>query len=343
MNLRSAFAKDIFAQDLLCIYEKQTAHRGALRLKSREVTSEIISKINNGTYDNPKLEELLLKLADRLSKTKGKKQYGYLKADVKAIVNQIVSELAEDDRIAALYDLWYEQKEEVLRTYTQEMPERIPLVDNPEFKSIKNAVIQEAMHIAADRIAFEDGEDEPDTDSDEPELASEDAGPDSEPIEPDTGSDPPPRSYGGGRKKKQTCWTDEYKQARKFLYGTKDAPSDFVQALALMQAEANKGNGFAMHDLARMYLSGLGCDKDEELAQEWFHKAYHAFLREEETAEKKDYLQYRIGKLFSFGYGVEQDYGEAAKWYEKAVADGNPFAAYALGQSVSPRPGRGTR
>lgn len=331
MNLRSAFAKDIFAQDLLCIYEKQTAHRGALRLKSREVTSEIISKINNGTYDNPKLEELLLKLADRLSKTKGKKQYGYLKADVKAIVNQIVSELAEDDRIAALYDLWYEQKEEVLRTYTQEMPERIPLVDNPEFKSIKNAVIQEAMHIAADRIAFEDGEDEPDTDSDEPELASEDAGPDSEPIEPDTGSDPPPRSYGGGRKKKQTCWTDEYKQARKFLYGTKDAPSDFVQALALMQAEANKGNGFAMHDLARMYLSGLGCDKDEELAQEWFHKAYHAFLREEETAEKKDYLQYRIGKLFSFGYGVEQDYGEAAKWYEKAVADGNPFAAYALG------------
>ena len=331
MNLRSAFAKDIFAQDLLCIYEKQTAHRGALRLKSREVTSEIISKINNGTYDNPKLEELLLKLADRLSKTKGKKQYGYLKADVKAIVNQIVSELAEDDRIAALYDLWYEQKEEVLRTYTQEMPERIPLVDNPEFKSIKNAVIQEAMHIAADRIAFEDGEDEPDTDSDEPELASEDAGPDSEPIEPDTGSDPPPRSYGGGRKKKQTCWTDEYKQAQKFLYGTKDAPSDFVQALALMQAEANKGNGFAMHDLARMYLSGLGCDKDEELAQEWFHKAYHAFLREEETAEKKDYLQYRIGKLFSFGYGVEQDYGEAAKWYEKAVADGNPFAAYALG------------
>lgn len=331
IHLRSAFAKDIFAQDLLCIYEKQTEHRDALRVQSREVIAEIISKINSGTYDNPKLEGLLLKLADRLSKTKGKKQYGYLKADVKAIVNQIVSELAADERIAALYDLWYEQKEETLRTYTQEMPERIPLVDNPEFKSVKNAVIQEAMHIAADRVTFEDAGDASAAVPDEPELDSESDGPYSEPTEPDAGSNPPPRSYGGGRKKKQTWWTDEYKQARKFLYGTKDAPSDFAQALALMQAEASKGNGFAMHDLARMYLSGLGCDKDEELAQEWFQKAYHAFLREEERAEKKDYLQYRIGKLYSFGYGVEQDYLKAAEWYEKAVADGNPFAAYALG------------
>ncbi len=31
MNLRSAFAKDVFADDLLSIYEKQTAHRNALR------------------------------------------------------------------------------------------------------------------------------------------------------------------------------------------------------------------------------------------------------------------------------------------------------------------------
>lgn len=331
MHLRSAFAKDIFAQDLLCICEEQTEHRDALRVQSREVMAEIIGRINSGTYDNPKLEGLLVQLADRLIKTKGKKQYGYLKADVKAIVNQIVSELAADERIAALYDLWYEQKEEVLRTYTQEMPERIPLVDNPEFKSVKNAVIQEAMNIATDRVTFEDARDEPAPDPDKPEMILDDDSPAGEPTEPEDVSDSPPRSYGGGQKKKQTWWTEEYKQARKFLYGTKDEPSDFTQALALMQAEAEKGNGFAMHDLARMYLSGLGCDKDENLAQEWFQKAYHAFLREEAAAEKKDYLQYRIGKLYSFGYGVEQDYGEAAEWYEKAVAEGNPFAAYALG------------
>lgn len=150
MNLRSAFAKDIFAQDLLCVYKKQTEHRDELRAQSREMITEIVSKINTGTYDNPKLEGLLSKLAGRLSKTKGKKQYGYLKADVKAIVNQIVSELAADDRIAALYDLWYEQKEEIIRTYTQELPQRVSLVDNPEFKSIRNAVIQEALNLIAE-------------------------------------------------------------------------------------------------------------------------------------------------------------------------------------------------
>ena len=161
-NLRSAFAKDIFAQDLLCVYQKQTERRDELRLRSRDAIAEIVSQINSGAYDNLKLEELLLQLADRLSKTKGKKQYGYLKSDVKSIVNRIVSELAADERIAALYDLWYEQRENVLRTYTQEMPERIPLVDNPEFKSIKNAVIQEALLITSDYMTVEEPEEQGD-------------------------------------------------------------------------------------------------------------------------------------------------------------------------------------
>lgn len=177
MNLRSSFAQDIFAQDLLCIYEKQTEHRNELKVQSREMIADIISKMNSGTYDHPKLEEMLLQLASRLAKTKGKKVYGYLKPDVKAIVNRIVDEIASDERISVLYDLWYSQKEEVLKTYTQELPERIPLVDNPEFKSIKNAVIQEAMHLAAGHIEIEDMAGEPPFDKDglemEPEIDTE--------------------------------------------------------------------------------------------------------------------------------------------------------------------------
>ena len=133
MELRSSFAKDIFADDLLSVYEKQTEQRNALRAQSRDVIGEIISRINSGTCDNPIVENKLLELADRLSKTSGKKQYGYLKADVKAVVNGIVSELASDEWIAALYDLWYEQREEVIRTYTEDLPNRISLVDNPKF------------------------------------------------------------------------------------------------------------------------------------------------------------------------------------------------------------------
>ena len=191
-NLRSSFAKDIFAQDLLCTYEKQMEHWDSLRRKSREVIREEVEKINTGIYDNPKLEQQLIKLADRLSRTGGKKVYGYLKADVKAIIDSIVEELAADERIAALYDLWYEQREEVLKTYTQEMPKRIPLSQNKEFKSIKNAVIQEALNLAAEKKIIEEMEETGEEKMAEDEAAQEEDTmfcPENEPVEMKTSED----------------------------------------------------------------------------------------------------------------------------------------------------------
>ena len=146
-NLRSSFAKDIFQQDLLCIYEMQTEHRDKLRAEARDIVEDLVSKINSEIYISASIQHKLLELADRLSKTSGKKVYGYLKPDVKAIVDSIVDELSNDDRIKKLYDLWYEQKENTIRTYTDEMPDRIPLAQNKEFKSIKNAVIKEALKL----------------------------------------------------------------------------------------------------------------------------------------------------------------------------------------------------
>lgn len=146
-NLRKSFANDIFAQDLLCLYEKQTEYRDELKKETRVRIEELIAELNQGICDNPKVEELLIQLADRLSKTSGKKVYGYLKADVKAIVDSIVNELEKDRRVSELYALWYEQKEKIKETYTETLEPRVPLSQNKEFKSIRNAVIQEAMNI----------------------------------------------------------------------------------------------------------------------------------------------------------------------------------------------------
>ena len=109
--------------------------------------SEIVEQIHAGTFQNLELERMLFKLAGQLSQFSGKKVYGYLKPDLKATVNQIVAELAGDERIRKLYALWYEQREAVLRTYTDALPERIPLEQNKEFKTIRNAVIQEAIKL----------------------------------------------------------------------------------------------------------------------------------------------------------------------------------------------------
>lgn len=146
-NLRSSFARDVFQQDLMSIYEKQTEHRDKLRAEARDIVDDLVSKINSEIYISASIQRKLLELADRLSKTKGKKVYGYLKPDVKALVDSIVEDLANDSRIKKLYDLWYEQKENTIRTYTDEIPERIPLAQNKEFKPIKNAIIKEALKL----------------------------------------------------------------------------------------------------------------------------------------------------------------------------------------------------
>ena len=146
-NLRASFANDIFKQDLLCLYEKQTEHRDELRLQSREIIADIVERINSGGYHNPNLESLLLKLANMIAQTSGKRVYGYLSSDLKKLVDDIVDELSEDERISELYDLWYEQREKILSIYTDELPPRVPLSQNEEFKPIKNAVIRETMNL----------------------------------------------------------------------------------------------------------------------------------------------------------------------------------------------------
>ncbi len=147
-KLRSSFAKSIFVQDWCNIYDRYTEARNTLRQESRERMREIIGKINAGTYENKTIENLLLQLARQLSATTGKKQYGYLKPELKRLVDAIVEEFSKDPRIAELYNLWYEQKESGIRFYKDEMPERVPLTDNPEFRTIKNMILQEAEKLA---------------------------------------------------------------------------------------------------------------------------------------------------------------------------------------------------
>ena len=142
-NIRSALARDIFKQDLMQIYLRQTAHRNDLRQEARELVQQIAA----GRQGNPSVDNLLRQLADKLAVHKGKKVYGYLNQPARNVVNAIVDELARDPRIARLYDLWYDQREAVLETYRSDMPERVPLSANSEFKAIKNAIVEEAAKL----------------------------------------------------------------------------------------------------------------------------------------------------------------------------------------------------
>ena len=303
-GIRSALARDIFKQDLLQVYKEQTEARNTLTAESRDAIAEIVRQINSGGYDNPVVEELLVKLADRLNNHKGKKQYGYLDQPGRNIVNAVVDELAKDERIARLYDLWYEQREAVLSTYRDEMPERAPLSQNNEFKSVRNAVVNEAVNILLDRLTFEEAsEEEPDESltaapvSDEPEIAA-----------PDATEDKPENMYV------------LYRRAKERL--DKDAPEyDPQEAVRLLIQSAQQGYEWAQYRLGKIFLHGDPIEQDIQYGLKWL---------EEAEAQNNQYAQVLLGRTYLKGELVSQDIGMAEAMFEFAADQNNADAQYAL-------------
>ena len=146
-DLKSALAGRIFKQDLISIYQRQTEYRQQLGQEAASAMAELISAMKKDAGRDPRLEAMISNLAERLQATSGKKVYGYLPPATKALVDEIVDELAEDERVAAAYRLWQEMRNEVLRTYSDQLPEPLPLSRQKEFKSVRNMVIREALKL----------------------------------------------------------------------------------------------------------------------------------------------------------------------------------------------------
>ena len=261
-TIKSTLAQEIFRQDLLQIYQKQTDLRDELRQESRDRITEIVDAINHGSFDNPQMQMMLVQLADRLSKAQGKKQYGYLNAGTKKLVDAIVAELTKDVRIQELYDLWYAQKEDVLRTYTNKMPQRIPLEQEKEFRPIRNAMVRAAMqlHIPQEELPLSD------------------------PVPPrvdfsDDGTDVYPKAVESLRKPE----VEPVPEVTQFLHesairGSVDAvygvgklylKTDIQKAISMFELAAEQGNSYAEYQLGKIYCFGQGVQQNLEVGMEW--------------------------------------------------------------------------
>ena len=337
-KMRSTLAHEIFQQDLMQIYPEQTARRNELAEQSRAALSEIIGQMESGVYENKVIEDLISRLVERLKYTSGRKQYGYLKAELKTIVDQIVDELSKDARVAEAYQAWYELQNEVLHTYADKLPGPLPLSQQKEFKHIKNIVIEEALRINERQITFDGDEGieaQAETAADqtdpvyEPEDEPDDESPEDGNFPDSTSEGPEPIESPPATPHPYIEWSDRYKQAREFLYGKDDMEPDLAQTLRLFQEEADAGNALAMHDLGRMYADGLGIEADAGISFTWYEKALTAFY-EIETGKSHRYVEYRIGKMHAAGNGTDQDYEEAAGWFEKSASENYKYAQYSL-------------
>ena len=147
-NIKQTLATDIFRQDNISIYKKQTEVRDDLKTKFKERIRELVSEIKFGEHKfSPELISKMQLLSERLENHKGKKVYGYLDKNTKELVKKIVKMLGNDPQLKEMYDSWYGYKCEIVRGYTDTMPEKIAIEENEEFKSIRNSVVKCASEI----------------------------------------------------------------------------------------------------------------------------------------------------------------------------------------------------
>ena len=125
-------------------------------------------------------------------------------------------------------------------------------------------------------------------------------------------------------------WNNDFKDARKKIYGKK---KNYKKAFEIL-LEQSDTNILATYELGNIYKYGRGVDIDLKTSETFFQKAFEMFQDLEASIEYenpdheflKEYVNYRIGKHFDYGLGVDQDYDKAKKFYEKSESALSDFS-----------------
>lgn len=325
-KIRSAFANDIFHDDLQSIYQEQTVSRDELKAVSKNEFESIVNMIASNEHTDPQLEELIRKLYILLQNVKGKKVYGYLPMEIKETVNKIFSELAKDENIQQLYEKWCGLERLKYKTYTLKETELPELSANKVFQPVRNMIIRTVLNMkpfdANTEIEGSEPNDEyiDNTPQNVSPLFDE-----AEPLaETETDESATAIKY-------YIKWADQYKKACKLIYGKDAKLNDFKKAEQLLLSESQRGNVLAVYDLGKLYSTDKLGERNEETSIAKYTRALQGFLQIEPNSKKlKPYVQYRIGKMFCYGLGTEQDYEKAFEWFERSAKQKNKFAQFSL-------------
>lgn len=325
-KVRSAFANDIFHDDLQSIYQEQTVSRDELKAVSKKEFESIVNMIASNGYTYPQLEELIRKLYIQLQNVKGKKVYGYLPKEIKETVNKIFSELAKDENIQQLYEKWCGLERLKYKTYTLKETELPELSANKVFQPVRNMIIRTVINMKPfDANTEIEGSEPNDEYFDNTPQNMSPLFDESEPLaETETDESAAAIKY-------YIKWNDQYKKACKLIYGKDAKLNDFKKAEQLLLSESQRGNVLAVYDLGKLYSTDKLGERNEEMSIAKYTQALQGFLQIEPNSKKiKPYIQYRIGKMFCYGLGTEQDYEKAFEWFERSAKQKNKFAQFSL-------------
>ena len=323
-QIKSTLTNHIFQNEMLHLYEQKSVSRDELVRDARKAMLEMVRSMKEGICNHPDAERLMLELALQLEAVKGKKSYGYLPKPQKKLVDRIVDEMERLPSVRKCYEQWQILQGKVDAYYHDKELKRVPLSQQKEFRSIKNAVIKEAENIRQCKLFFEDKGVEHESEPEEFRNASYDYWDLRDVIRDDTLT-LEARSDAVSELKALAGSGDKHAQ---YLMGKlwRDGPlltPNSTNARYWFQQAAEQGHSYAQYALGKLLLSDDVEVRDPEQGMRWLKTA---------AQSGNSYAAYRLGKEYYRGKNVAQNLATAAKWFDRAAQDGNQNAQYMLGK-----------
>ncbi len=343
-KIRSGFANDIYQDELHNLYSRQTEMRDLLKKESFELMKKFSRDISSTDYFNAALEGNILKLKSALSNHKGKKVYQYLKPEEKKHVDNIFSQLSQNESIQKMYSLWCDMEQQKHDIYSSAKISFPSLEHNQHFKSVKNMIIKTVNEM--NRFPIDNMPEMNLSNYEEKDTT----GPDNEygdqvlPDEVDE-SDTDTSNYIVYSSKFTLKWSKNYKAARVLLYNKDSELVNYLEAEQLLLSEPD--NVLSIYELGKLYSTDKLGSKDGDKSDKLYSEALTAFLEIEpsaacispfesknintKTVDLRSYVWHRIGKMYCHGLGDKKNDTEALKWFEKSAVAGNKYAEFSLG------------
>ncbi len=323
-QIKSTLTNHIFQNEMLHLYEQKSVSRDELVRDARKAMLEMVRSMKEGICNHPDAERLMLELALQLEAVKGKKSYGYLPKPQKKLVDRIVDEMERLPSVRKCYEQWQILQGKVDAYYHDKELKRVPLSQQKEFRSIKNAVIKEAENIRQCKLFFEDKGVEHESEPEEFRNASYDYWDLRDVIRDDTLT-LEERSDAVSELKALAGSGDKHAQ---YLMDKlwRDGPlltPNSTNARCWFQQAAEQGHSYAQYALGKLLLSDDVEVRDPEQGMRWLKTA---------AQSGNSYAAYRLGKEYYRGKNVAQNLATAAKWFDRAAQDGNQYAQYMLGK-----------
>lgn len=337
-KMKSAFAREIFREDLLPLYAMQTERREAIGKETERMISEILS----APAKNPVLIAKFTELSTRLKMVKGRKVYGYLPGPLRKLTDEILTELSKEDALAACYAAWQEGQRSIESIY-QDAPRRAQsLSENKAFRNLKNKIITEALSFAMQELTFEElpEADEgffPEAEEDGVPKRSKQAAagnlsqlfdwyleakaclyddPENEYYDPEKGEELLRLAAAGG------LAVAKYRLGMELLTG-KNFAKDAEEGIRLLWECANQGNQYAQYQLGRVYLAGTDATQDIALAESLFKSA---------AGQGNSFAMYSLAKMHLAGLAKEASKAQAIELLTDSAEKNNVHAEYLLGK-----------